>query len=111
MSTTDAINDVNSERSSAILPTVFFLSPLLTAAIPKLTWLFLILVPAALIGRAFRRSDDWRGLILPYAENFCPGRAICCDQCDVGSRYRPSIRKGRASFRRNRYNIRGEQCD
>ena len=65
MSTTDAINDVNSERSSAILPTVFFLSPLLTAAIPKLTWLFLILVPAALIGRAFRRSDDWRGLILP----------------------------------------------
>jgi len=65
MSTTDALGNVNSERSSAILQIVFFLSPFLTAAIPKLTWLFLILVPAALIGRAFRRSEDWRGLILP----------------------------------------------
>src|SRR5262249_55422017 len=41
---------------------LFFLSPSVTTAIPRLTWLFLPLVGLAFVIPVFRRSNEWRVL-------------------------------------------------
>jgi O-antigen ligase len=42
---------------------LFFLSPVITAAIPRITWLFLPLTALALIAAAIRKSGEWRPLL------------------------------------------------
>ena len=41
---------------------LFFLSPSVTTAIPRLTWLFIPLVGLAFVIPVFRRSNEWRAL-------------------------------------------------
>jgi hypothetical protein len=60
VSHTDTLNASHLNRNLISVPTIFFLSPLLTAAIPKLTWLFLFLIALAVILPVCRRIDDWR---------------------------------------------------
>jgi O-antigen ligase len=54
-----------SGRVQPIIPAIFFLSPLVSSAVPRLTWLFLPLIAIALIVPALRRGTDWRQLIQP----------------------------------------------
>jgi hypothetical protein len=69
----------SSGRVQPIIPAIFFLSPLVSSAVPRLTWLFLPLIAIALIVPALRRGTDWRQLIQPkYRIARCsPGRALC----------------------------------
>jgi O-antigen ligase len=60
------------ERGNPLLPIVFFASPLVTSAVPRLTPLFLGLVGLALIGAALRRGTPWRQLLPPT-----PALAAC----------------------------------
>ena len=46
---------------------MFFLTPLVTSAVPRLTWFFFFLVAIALIVPFLRRGGDWRQLIRPSA--------------------------------------------
>ena len=55
------------ERGSRLFPAVFLLAPIVTAAAPRLTPLFLLLVVAALVVAAVRRGFDWRRLLQPNA--------------------------------------------
>jgi O-antigen ligase len=60
-------NNVSSDKVSKkklIIPSVFFLSAVVTAAVPLLTWLFLLLIAVALIVPVLRRGK-WRELIRP----------------------------------------------
>jgi O-antigen ligase len=50
---------------SVFVPLLFFLTPLVTSAIPKLTWLFLPLVAIALAVPVLLRETNWRRLIEP----------------------------------------------
>jgi O-antigen ligase len=50
----------------AVAP-IFFLSPLVTSAVPRLAWLFFFLVAISLIVPFLRRGGDWRQLIRPSA--------------------------------------------
>ena len=62
--------DLGIDRSKVgtrLFPAVFFLAPLLTAAVPRLTPLFLPLIGMALIVAAIRRGASWRGLLQPSA--------------------------------------------
>jgi O-antigen ligase len=54
-------------RGSRLFPAVFLLAPIVTAAAPRLTSLFLLLVAACLIVAALRRGFDWRRLLQPNA--------------------------------------------
>jgi O-antigen ligase len=47
---------------------IFLLSPLVTAAAPRITWLFLVLVAMLLIGLYLRRGEDWRSLVRPTTQ-------------------------------------------
>jgi hypothetical protein len=58
-------NISRSHRVRAIVPAIFFLSPLVTALVPRLTWLFLPLIATTLIVPVLRRGSDWRQLIQP----------------------------------------------
>ncbi|HEX2446887.1 MAG TPA: O-antigen ligase family protein [Methyloceanibacter sp.] len=58
-----ALEGARSDKRLLILPGLFFLSPFLTAAVPRLTWLFLILIAIALFVRAWRQGIVWRELI------------------------------------------------
>jgi O-antigen ligase len=49
------------------LSPIFFLSPLVTSAVAKLTWLFFPLTAVALIGPYLRMGNDWRRLFFPIA--------------------------------------------
>jgi hypothetical protein len=62
---TGTLSPSRSDRRLTVLLTIFFLAPLFTAAIPKLTWLFVVILAVALILSVVRRIDDWRQLILP----------------------------------------------
>lgn len=42
---------------------LFFLSPFVTTAIPRLTWLFLPLVGLAFVIPVFRKSNGWRATL------------------------------------------------
>jgi hypothetical protein len=53
------------DRGNPLLTIVFFASPLVTSAAPRLTPLFLGLVGVALIGAALRRGTPWRQLLPP----------------------------------------------
>lgn len=57
------VEGVRSDKRLLILPALFFLSPALTAPIPRLTWLFLALIAITLFVRALRQGVDWRQLI------------------------------------------------
>ena len=54
-----------SDRGRAIVPVIFFLSPLVASVVPRLTWLFLPLIATALIVPVLRRGGQWRKLIQP----------------------------------------------
>jgi O-antigen ligase len=54
-----------SDRRESITPVLFFLSPLVTSAVPRLTWLFLPLIGVALIVPTLHRDCDWRRLLKP----------------------------------------------
>ena len=64
MSKAVALNNCRSAESRAIV-SMFFLSALLTSAIPRLTWLFVFLIAIVLIVTFLRRGGDWRQLIQP----------------------------------------------
>jgi hypothetical protein len=59
------LNISRSDRGRAIIPVIFFLSPLVASAVPRLTWLFLPLIATALIVPVLRRGGEWRQLIQP----------------------------------------------
>jgi O-antigen ligase len=52
----DTARDIRSLTYSVL----FFLSPLVTTAVPRITWLFLPLVALAFVIPGFRRSNGWR---------------------------------------------------
>src|SRR6476659_7128395 len=52
------------DGSRAIAP-MFFVTPLMTSAVPRLTWLFFFLIAICLIGTFLRRGGNWRQLIQP----------------------------------------------
>jgi len=52
---------------SSLVPLVCFLSPLVTSAVPRLTWLFLPLLALSFAVAAVRGGGDWRRLIRPNA--------------------------------------------
>lgn len=56
-----------SDHIRPVIPVVFFLSPLVASAVPRLTWLFLPLIATSLIVTALRRGGEWRQLIEPNA--------------------------------------------
>ncbi len=60
-------NIVGGAKGRLVVPTLF-VSPLVTSAIPRLTWLFLPLTAAALIIPYLRRGNDWRRLIWPTTD-------------------------------------------
>ncbi len=65
----DAIGLVRGQtlaRRPLYLPALSFLSPLVTAAAPRLTWLLLPLLAACILVPALRRGD-WRTLLKPSA--------------------------------------------
>jgi O-antigen ligase len=53
---------------SGFVISLFFLSPLVTSAVPRLTWLFLPLIAVALIVPFLRRGHGWRQLIEPTTD-------------------------------------------
>jgi O-antigen ligase len=56
-----------SDRIRPIIPVVFFLSPLVASAVPRLTWLFFLLIATSLIVPALGREGAWRQLTEPNA--------------------------------------------
>ena len=56
-----------SDRIRPIIPVVFFLSPLVASAVPRLTWLFFLLIATLLIVPALGREGAWRQLTEPNA--------------------------------------------
>jgi hypothetical protein len=59
-------DNISSSKGRLITSVLFFLSPLVTSAVPLLTWLFLPLIAIALSVPALRRGA-WRELIQPNA--------------------------------------------
>ena len=55
------------DRIRPIIPVVFFLSPLVASAVPRLTWLFFLLIATSLIVPALGREGAWRQLTEPNA--------------------------------------------
>jgi len=50
---------------SALISALFFIAPVLTTAVPRITWLFLPLIAFSLILAAVKRGGEWRQLIQP----------------------------------------------
>jgi O-antigen ligase len=48
---------------SRAVVSISFLSPLVTSAVPRLTWLFLFLLAIILVAMFLRRGNDWRQLL------------------------------------------------
>ena len=63
MSISVGLEGVRADKRLLIVPALFFLSPFVTAAIPRLTWLFLALIAIALGVRAWRQGVAWRTLV------------------------------------------------
>jgi O-antigen ligase len=57
---------IGGRKAELALTTLLFLAPLATAAAPRLTWLFLLLVAGGLLLGAWRRTGDWRQLFQPH---------------------------------------------
>ena len=66
MSKAVGLNSRRFDGSRAITP-MFFLTPLVTSAVPRLTWLFFFLVAIVLILPFLRQGGDRRQLIRPSA--------------------------------------------
>ena len=66
MSKAVGLNSRRFDGSRAITP-MFFLTPLVTSAVPRLTWLFFFLVAIVLIVPFLRQGGDRRQLIRPSA--------------------------------------------
>jgi O-antigen ligase len=60
-------NIVGGAKGRLVVPTLF-LSPLVTSAASRLTWLFLPVTAVALIIPYLRRGNDWRHLIWPITD-------------------------------------------
>jgi O-antigen ligase len=60
-------NTVGAAKGRLLAP-ILFLSPLVTSAAARLTWLFLPLTAIALILPYLRRGNDWRHLIWPVKD-------------------------------------------
>lgn len=54
-----------SRKETTALTVLLFLAPLVTAAAPRLTWLFLLLMAGGLLFGFWRRGGDWRRLFQP----------------------------------------------
>jgi O-antigen ligase len=67
MSLSAAGGTVPSLRGGALIPALFFIAPLVTAAAPRLTPFFLIIVAAVLIIAGLRAGLPWRTLLQPNA--------------------------------------------
>jgi hypothetical protein len=67
-----AVSSGRPDRGNPLLPIVFFASPLVTSAVPRLTPFFFALVGVALVGTALSRGTPWRRL-LPWT----PGLGAC----------------------------------
>jgi O-antigen ligase len=52
-----------SDHGNRLLSTIFFLSPLATSAVPRLTPVFFAILAISLIGAALRRGLPWRDLV------------------------------------------------
>ena len=63
MSISVGLEGVRADKRLLIVPALFFLSPFVTAAVPRLTWLFLALIAIALGVRAWRQGVAWRTLV------------------------------------------------
>jgi O-antigen ligase len=50
---------------SALISVLFFITPVVSAAIPRLTWLFFPLIACLLILAAIRRGGEWQQLVQP----------------------------------------------
>jgi O-antigen ligase len=50
---------------SALISALFFITPVVTTAVPKVTWLFFPLIAFSLILAAVRRAGEWQQLIQP----------------------------------------------
>ena len=50
---------------SALIPALFFLTPVVTTAVPRVTWLFFPLIAFSLILAGVRRGGEWQQLIQP----------------------------------------------
>ena len=59
--------NLGAPKGRLVVPTLF-LSPLVTSAASRLTWLFLPLTAVALIVPYLRRGNDWRHLIWPTTD-------------------------------------------
>lgn len=81
MSKAAGLNSRRLDGSRAIAP-MFFLTPLVTSAVPRLTWFFFFLVAIALIVPFLRRGGDWRQLIRPSAASI----GLLLHQCCLGRR-------------------------
>lgn len=63
MSVSVGLEGVRADKRLLILPALFLLSPFVTAAVPRLTWLFVALIAIALGVRAWRKGVAWRSLV------------------------------------------------
>jgi O-antigen ligase len=59
------LNSSRAEVNRPLTSILFFLSPLVTSAVPLLTWLFFPLIVIALVVPALRRGCEWRQLLPP----------------------------------------------
>ena len=63
MSLSVGLESVRADKRLLILPALFFLSPFVTAAVPRLTWLFVASIAIASGVRAWRQGVAWRTLV------------------------------------------------
>ena len=63
MSLSVGLESLRADKRLLILPALFFVSPFVTAAVPRATWLFLALIAIALGVRAWRQGVAWRTLV------------------------------------------------
>ena len=63
MSISVGLAGVRADKRQLILPLLFSASPFVTAAVPRLTWLFLALITIALGVRAWRQGVAWRSIV------------------------------------------------
>jgi O-antigen ligase len=63
MSLSVGLASVRADKRLFILPALFFLSPFVTAAVPRLTWLFVASIAIAAGVRAWRQGVAWRSLV------------------------------------------------
>ncbi len=63
MSLSIGLESVRADKRLLILPALFLLSPFVTSAVPRLTWLFIASIALASCVRAWRQGVAWRSLV------------------------------------------------